>query len=312
MYILTIFILINSLSIANDIVYVKHDKNIIYNEYDKSMYEVEILSPKNNNLEEANSFNKNSVDNYLRYKKINALPMPIPNIDDKVLKDINLSGIRKNDIKIVEEYTYKKEKSMHRSRQYPIIGKIMFYAPDGNYSSCSAQLINKRNLVLTAGHCLTSKGGDHTNIIFFPKPKDSSIFYYSKIFKTPTEWNQDLNYLYDIGIIKLQIPADKNIGILYSMNNPPKESFITAYGYQGGKPILYKVSGKHSYHRGYLYMQNALQKGSSGGAWIKRNSRQVIGINSFHYNNNSQIMYSPYFNNKINKLFKEIEQENSF
>jgi len=189
-----------------------------------------------------------------------------------------------------------------RGRTLPITGRL-YFRHKGSPRACSASLVDSPDILVTAGHCLANYGVIHTDMQYFPSPDTSRVHYRAKAFFIPKKWRKNLNFAYDFGIIKLSKPVGGRTINLSSLYNPPKMANVTAYGYPGGA-VLYQVPGVYKHSGSYLYMVNSLRSGSSGGPWIDRSGR-VNGLNSFHYVDNPNIMYSPYFSTEFKRLLNQ-------
>jgi len=196
--------------------------------------------------------------------------------------------------------------SRSSSGELPIAGKLLFIR-NGTPMSCSASLIERSDLLLTAAHCICRNSPIHTNFAYYPSPSTSKEFYQASRVHKPSEWKCNDEYSYDFAFIKLNKKVEGSPMILKVGSIPPnKKDSVTAYGYQQGEWIMRKVSGSYVYDPFYLYMSNTLKGGSSGGPWVKGNV--VLGLNSAHPTNNYKLMASPYFMKSFQDILREAKR----
>jgi len=232
------------------------------------------------------------------------------NISESFYKDnLDTEDIRQKSIRVKSQPSSRKSNRASKSL-LPIAGKI-YFTRKGQAMSCTASLIDRADILLTAAHCLCSGNVIHNSIEYYPFTRENSTQHYkASKFAIPEQWGCGSDYAYDFGFIKLSKPVKGKRVDLRSDINPAKKSQVVAYGYPQGN-ILYQASGQYSYTtyttqntRNYIYMVNNLRSGSSGGPWVNSVGK-VVGINSFHPTNNFSLMYSPYFSEIFAKLLKE-------
>lgn len=324
-FIFGLVMVVSSLSIAGEVFVVEHSDNVSYDPKDEFVYQKRVV--------------KRSIDgnesNITISEKQKIIPQPIPYIfrsdDSNITTDINSTDFVMPTKVTQEEMESLGNEFGHRgmtedsntsidsnettssTRALPTKTEIsrhtlptsgrLYFKHKGSPRSCSASLVDSPDILVTAGHCLAMYGVIHTDMQYFPSPKRSNIHYKAKAFFIPDRWRKNSDFSQDFGIIKLSRPVGGRTISLSSVYNPPKVAKVIAYGYPGGA-TLYQVPGIYKYSSGYLYMLNSLRSGSSGGPWIDKYGR-VAGVNSFHYVENPNIMYSPYFSTEFNRLLKQ-------
>jgi V8-like Glu-specific endopeptidase len=223
--------------------------------------------------------------------------------------------------------------------QYPhkTIGKIFFTkASDGNDYVCSGSAVNSTNkrLIVTAGHCVSDGNGKfHKNVIFVPaynpnNPKSSQREPYGRwsscYLSTRTAWHTKEDLGQDIGMIKA---CDKGssrlhntVGYLGYKANVSRNQLWQSLGYPQAAPF----DGRKLAYCRALYATSDSRKspatngigcnmtgGSSGGPWIVEYTpgktgavNYINGLNSYGYNKQPNVMYSPYFGDEFLELRK--------
>jgi len=319
-----IVILLSSMLLGGEVFVVEHTDGVSYdpvNEYSyKKMRMVRSISI------DSNDTNITVEDTERERIKPQPIPYRFRVIDDNETIDMNSSimlmptKVSDND-RLANEIGYRdsnttqdnnqtifstrdipKRTGVSRGRTLPIAGRL-YFRYKGSPRACSASLVDSPDILVTAGHCLSNYGVIHTDMQYFPSPDASRVHYKAKAFFIPERWRKNRDFSYDFGIIKLTKAVGGRTINLSSLYNPPNVANVTAYGYPGGA-VLYQVSGAYRHSGNYLYMVNSLRSGSSGGPWIDRGGR-VNGVNSFHYVDNPNIMYSPYFSSEFRRLLNQ-------
>lgn len=323
--VLALLAIASSLSMAGEAFVVEHTAGMSYNPQDEYVYQKRVVT---------RSIDGNE-SNITISERQQIIPQPIPYIfrpdDSNVTTDINNTSFTMptkvtedemkslgdefghRDTALDDNMTVEGNATIKSTRATPTKTNIthrtlpasgrLYFKHKGSPRACSASLVDSPDILVTAGHCLAMYGVIHTDMQYFPSPETSKVHYKAKAFFIPDGWRKNSDFSQDFGIIKLSQPVGGRTISLSSLYNPPKVATVTAYGYPGGA-TLYQVPGVYKYSSGYLYMLNSLRSGSSGGPWIDSHGR-VAGVNSFHYVDNPNVMYSPYFSSEFKRLMRQ-------
>lgn len=202
-------------------------------------------------------------------------------------------------------------------------GKVFFTSQGLNYV-CSGTIVNTegKSSVWTAGHCVSDGGAWNTNWTFVPNYASGSApygYWYAYQLWTTTAWfNNNNDFANDVGSAVMNRNGGQRItdylggqGIAW---NYPAVYYAYAFGYPQASPFngccLYAENGSTvNPGGGVIYMANAMTGGSSGGAWLMSfdgNWGYINGHNDFKYNNQPQLMYSPYYGNQVANLYNTV------
>eukprot|EP01120_Amphizonella_sp_Union-15-10_P014015 TRINITY_DN663_c0_g1_i3.p1 TRINITY_DN663_c0_g1~~TRINITY_DN663_c0_g1_i3.p1 ORF type:complete len:328 (+),score=42.68 TRINITY_DN663_c0_g1_i3:41-1024(+) len=227
------------------------------------------------------------------------------------------------------------DRSLYSSSPYLQIGKIYFVDPSNNKEySCSGSAIGG-NVVLTAGHCVTSESSDHgfvRNWVYIPGEYNLTSRYGdwpSIKFYTFQDWITDENFSRDVAFVTVSSTSYFNqtiadvTGYLEISTAPMLNDLVAAVGYSSDVFNGIFMSNTYGLIRGRdddsnspkpVFIISNLTTGSSGGPWIKNidiggssgRSNLVVGITSYGYDNDPSLrLFSPYFDQDVIDLWTE-------
>ncbi|MDB9786828.1 trypsin-like serine protease [Bacteriovoracaceae bacterium] len=206
-------------------------------------------------------------------------------------------------------------------KPYESVGKVFFKKDNGNSFVCSGSVIGK-NVVLTAGHCISDGEGNwHKNWIFIPQYRGSKLKtqwhgWYMATFK---DWHSNRGFGRDVGMVVVAKNSSASIGEtvtpfklvidefsedtpVHALGYPADNSRYEQYDFQGDRMFetLDKVRElDNGASPPSMRINSYLTGGSSGGPWLIQESdqtqRKVIGVNSYFYDGIENEMYSPRF-----------------
>lgn len=190
-----------------------------------------------------------------------------------------------------------------KSRPFWNGGKFFFTKQDGKNYYCSAEFVGSKRVVMTAGHCVTDGNGNWYKNFKFKRAYDNgggqSVGWDCMSVKTAYFNGGDNAYDYAF----IYTNTDSGAGWLGFKTGVPYTSW-TSIGYPkaySGGNYMYKVKGtKGSVSTRVVEMlDNPMEGGSSGGAWIgdlqsSKGGNYAIGLNSYHTTSSNE--FSPYFN----------------
>jgi Trypsin len=211
-----------------------------------------------------------------------------------------------------------------------IHGKVFFTipGPDGSpefLATCSGTLVSSRlrNVVFTAGHCVQYPGAPpSTNLVFVPAYRDGAEpygEYPAATLLAPTEWAQDNDFSFDVGIAELSSPLELTLGARgVAFNKPPRTSY-KIFGYPGepsdvydGEKLIecdapfYGLEESFSHPFSTIAYPCGMREGSSGGGWVNPKG-EVVSVVSHGYENPQLAgqMAGPYFGDVVKRLYNE-------
>lgn len=196
------------------------------------------------------------------------------------------------------------------------VGRLLFTGSNGKPMACSGALVYK-NIVLTAGHCVTSNQVWHANIRFVPGYKQGSRPYgtiYAKTAWVKSSWFYHENFGRDVAFVKLWSDVGNRTGWLGQLYNATRADLSW---YQNGYPSeppfsgyllavnLASYGGSFSTLPPAMAIGSALTKGSSGGPWIlfRDKGPYANSVTSFHLISCPRTKGGPYFDSDIHSMF---------
>jgi V8-like Glu-specific endopeptidase len=215
-------------------------------------------------------------------------------------------------------------------------GKVFFTKTPGGNFVCSGTLINnsRKNLVLTAGHCVHGgrRGEFHVNWLFVPAYDGTQSgsgqrpygTWTARELLTRTAWIQNSDNTQDIGIALLDNGSDgqplgATIGGQGITFNVSASQNFSDFGYPAAPPFDGKIQWRcNSTLRGRdtaiagsgpdpLRIECDMTGGSSGGGWLINIGSDGLGfvnsLNSYGYPLDPGFEYGPYFGDEAKSLY---------
>jgi V8-like Glu-specific endopeptidase len=202
-------------------------------------------------------------------------------------------------------------------------GKV-FFTGGGYLWVCSATVVTTpvQSVVFTAGHCVyhPSYGGWASNWMFVPGYHEGSEPFGSYTAADLFSLNGWFYYglpSYDIGAALLTRPIEAEVGARGIAFNQPREQQFTSWGYPAAEPFdgedLYVCVSEYGMSDPYppplgpapLGIGCDMTGGSSGGGWVIGN-QSLNSLNSFKYEQWSEVMFGPYFGEGALNLYNGI------
>jgi V8-like Glu-specific endopeptidase len=163
------------------------------------------------------------------------------------------------------------------------IGKLYFTTPSGGNSYCTANVISQRNILVTAAHCLYTRGqGWHRNFRFVPADRFGVAPYGVYGWQSAgimTNWITIGGRRWDVGMIRLSnnlstgIPVTSYVGWLGRTWNQPYIMNLHSVGYASNLSTQYThICAAESFSGGLDVLAKGcdMTYGSSGGGWVLR------------------------------------------
>jgi V8-like Glu-specific endopeptidase len=163
------------------------------------------------------------------------------------------------------------------------IGKLYFTTPGGGSSYCTANVISQRNILVTAAHCLYTRGqGWHSNFRFVPADRFGVAPYGVYGWQSAgimTNWITIGGRRWDVGMIRLGnnlstgIPVASYVGWLGRTWNQPYVMNLHSVGYASNLSTQYThICAAESFNGGLDVLAKGcdMTYGSSGGGWLLR------------------------------------------
>ncbi len=182
------------------------------------------------------------------------------------------------------------------------IGKLYFTTPGGGSSYCTANVISQRNIIVTAAHCLYTRGqGWHRNFRFVPADRFGVAPYGVYGWQSAgimTNWITIGGRRWDVGMIRLSnnlstgIPVTSYVGWLGRTWDQPYIMNLHSVGYASNLSTQYThICTAESFNGGLDVLAKGcdMTYGSSGGGWLLRyhpysNTQNIVtGVTSGPY-----------------------------
>ncbi|MDO4252881.1 MAG: trypsin-like serine protease [Rothia sp. (in: high G+C Gram-positive bacteria)] len=183
------------------------------------------------------------------------------------------------------------------------VGKV-FYTRDGKNYVCSGSAITseKKNLVLTAAHCL--HGGRNKNwdshLVFAPAfyyGQTPHGLWYSKNSVVSPQWSERTDYRADQGFFEVSAQSDGREltdvvgGNGITLNASPAQNKVRVWGWPAQAPYngevaqyCYNQTKPYEDDESFTYMGCTLTRGASGGPWFIEekgpNQGQIFAVTS--------------------------------
>lgn len=172
------------------------------------------------------------------------------------------------------------------------IGKLYFNTPGGGSSYCTANVISQRNIIVTAAHCLYTRGqGWHSNFRFVPADRFGAAPYGVYGWQSAgvmTNWINVGGRRWDVGMIRLSnnlstgIPVTSYVGWLGRAWDQPYIMNLHSVGYASNLSTQYThICTAESFSGGLDVLAKGcdMTYGSSGGGWLLRYHPYSNGLN---------------------------------
>jgi len=221
--------------------------------------------------------------NVLKYwtpeRKASAIPI-LPHPDPDL--EARLGGIR------ADSAITGPEKADLSKMPFQAGGKLFFTKGERNYVG-SAQVAIKKNLLLTAAHCVQSKdtGEIWSNFLFERCYQDGSCSE-SLTFRTvalKSYWHEQKAWRWDYAFAILEGSSSMTDLLSYSTEGVAEKKVIAMgypTNYYDGKSMVYVKGQAENYPDNTLILDgDKMRGGCSGGAWVLEDGSTVVGINSF-------------------------------
>lgn len=164
-------------------------------------------------------------------------------------------------------------------KYYPwrAMGKLYFKTASGGTSYCSASVL-KNNIVVTAAHCLYTRGqGWHNSYVFIPAYR-YGVQPYGQYGWTGaiilTDWINVGARQHDVGLIRLNGNANAQVGSLGMVYGVGYVQSLFSFGYPNnlGSGNYSNTCAAESFndHAGAIGMGCNMTYGSSGGPWVRK------------------------------------------
>lgn len=182
------------------------------------------------------------------------------------------------------------------------IGKLYFVTPSGASSYCTANVISQRNIIVTAAHCLYTRGqGWHRNFRFVPADRFGVAPYGVYGWQSAgimTNWITIGGRRWDVGMIRLGnnlstgLPVTNYVGWLGRAWDQPYIMNLHSVGYASNLSTQYThICTAESFNGGLDVLAKGcdMTYGSSGGGWLLRyhpysNTQNIVtGVTSGPY-----------------------------
>jgi V8-like Glu-specific endopeptidase len=166
------------------------------------------------------------------------------------------------------------------------MGKLYFNTPSGGTSYCSASML-KNNVLLTAAHCVYSRGsGWHSNLVFAPAERYGNRPYGQYNWTGAivlTNWINIGSRQYDLALVRLSGNPNGMVGNLGYAYGQSFEQSLFSFGYPGnlGSGQYSNTCAAESFKddTDAIGMGCNMTYGSSGGPWLRLFSPYVSGGN---------------------------------
>ncbi len=278
-----------------------------------------------------NNENMSRIEQYWTDERLkNAIPHPLPTLSNEKFYEMTKSGSRNNTIKGLQSQEGSSFNTINSDvptiadisqRPFWNGGKLFFTKPNGKNYTCSAQFVGKKNILLTAAHCVRNgeTGVFYKNFIFYRGYNNGGgqkVLWNCAV--VSNKWaNPQLNYKYDFAFINTK--SDSGTGWFGWKTNVPYNAW-SAIGYPvnyGNGKYMFQIAGtKGTNLHGIVEMLgNPMEHGSSGGAWIAElnnansGGNYAVGINSFGLSSKPDSEFSPLFGSDFVAFYNQAQND---
>jgi V8-like Glu-specific endopeptidase len=223
-----------------------------------------------------------------------------------------------------ERYTL--PKAQYKTFPFMAIGKIYFRQGSFDYVCSGASVAgNPRQIVYTAGHCVSNgAGGWSSNMVFVPARRNGTNLYGvfpAKVMVTSYAWHTsgDLSYdfgAFDVGKNALGQTLRSRVGYLGFAWNQSRLQHWTIVGYPQASPFngekQWLCQASHAVDDvvvpgvGYdpIGVGCDLTAGVSGGPWLMwfMHGNLINSVASYKWSDQPLALYGPYFENVANQV----------
>ncbi len=202
---------------------------------------------------------------------------------------------------------------------YNKVGRLLSkYAGQNLSSACTAQLIGKNGVILTAAHCLYDRNGkgwaESTKFHLGYKDGISIASYDWECMAIVSGWpnhhsTDDTNYLYDYAFVKLRGTPPTGLGMTINVAEAKVDAVGYPDKYYNGQQLVHVTGAKDGFNPSR--MQNSMGKGSSGGAWVQQlqtGPGDVISVNSFGLISDPSVAYGPILSPNTMKIYEFVSR----
>lgn len=164
------------------------------------------------------------------------------------------------------------------------IGKLYFNTPSGGSSYCTANVASGNSVIVTAAHCLYTRGqGWNSNFVFVPAERYGAAPYGTYGWSSASvmgSWISDGGRRWDVGVIRLSGEASSGqpvvnyVGWLGRSWNYGYEQYTYSHGYASNLSTQYtNICAGRTYGSAWegtnvLVQGCDMTYGSSGGGWL--------------------------------------------
>ena len=208
-------------------------------------------------------------------------------------------------------------------------GKVFFTLSGTDYV-CTASTVRggNRDTVLTAGHCVNDGPGEFASRwIFVPGYRDGARPYgtwTARRLLTPTPWSEKGDVDYDVGFALLNPVRGRHVtdvvGAQQIAFNSARGAHLHSFGYpsvggyNGARLFFCRGTGRpDKYGSDDQGIPCDMTEGSSGGPWLSKfntatGTGLLTSVNSFGYDDMPEVMFGPYFGERIRALFNTAQR----
>ncbi|MDH5823456.1 trypsin-like peptidase domain-containing protein [Luteimonas sp. RD2P54] len=175
------------------------------------------------------------------------------------------------------------------------IGKLYFTTPSGGSSYCTANVASGNSVIITAAHCVYTRGqGFNSNFVFVPADRYGVAPYGSFGWSSASvmgNWINQGGRRWDVAVVKLAgeastgVPVTSYVGWLGRSWNQPYSEFHYSIGYASNFSTQYTTVCAGQTYSSPAEGDNVLVQGcdmtygSSGGGWLRQFAHDSHGGN---------------------------------
>lgn len=195
--------------------------------------------------------------------------------------DTSATSVAKGTAGVFTRYSGNINTQMWQFSPWNKIGKLYFTVPGAGNSYCTANVISRNNIIVTAAHCLYTRGrGWHTNFRFVPADRAGVAPYgvYGWLSAgIMTNWITVGGRRWDVGMVRLSnnlgtgIPVSSYVGWLGRTWNQGYVQNLHSIGYASNFSTQYThICTAESFNGGLDVLAKGcdMTYGSSGGGWL--------------------------------------------
>ena len=225
------------------------------------------------------------------YMARNQFPEAWKAVDAAVAAEAQSQEIKSGDISTQDgaHYSYYRYPGNYYTSQWTAppwnkIGKLYFNTPSGGSSYCTANVASGNSVLITAAHCVYTRGqGWNSNFVFVPAERYGAAPYGSYGWSSASvmnSWITDGGRRWDVAVIRLTgeassgLPVVNYVGWLGRSWNYGYEQYTYSHGYASNLSTQYtNICSGRTYSSGWegtnvLVQGCDMTYGSSGGGWL--------------------------------------------